>query len=84
MCSWKHEEKGSQMRFPLALLSLFSIHGLLWSLPVNKDLGLILPASPALQTASPLSCSNPTLETHTEAINIPGLTSKREVGRIEA
>lgn len=33
---------------------------------------------------SSLSCSNPTLESHAEAINIPGLTSKIQVGRIEA
>lgn len=33
---------------------------------------------------SSLSCPNPSLESHMEAINIPGLTSKIQVGRIEA
>lgn len=34
----------------------------------------------AANSLSSLSCPKPTLGSHTEAINIPGLTSKREVG----
>lgn len=51
----------------------------------NKDLGLIPPVKASTANSfSSLLCSKPTLESHTEAINIPGLTSKIQVGRIEA